>query len=34
MKIATEALGGDDTNKDSMYLSKIMKHIIKDVHVK
>ena len=34
MKIATEALGGADTNKDSMYLSKIMKHIVKEVHVK
>ena len=34
MKIATEALGGADSNKDSMYLSKIMKHIIKEVHVK
>jgi len=34
MKIATEALGGADSNKDSMYLSKIMKHIVKEVHVK
>jgi hypothetical protein len=34
MKIATEALGGADSNKDSMYLSKIMKHIIKEVHIK
>ena len=34
MKIATEALGGADSNKDSMYLTKIMKHIIKEVHVK
>ena len=34
MKIATEALGGADTNKDSMYLTKIMKHIVKEVHVK
>ena len=34
MKIATEALGGADSNKDSMYLTKIMKHIVKDVHVK
>ena len=34
MKIATEALGGADSNKDSIYLTKIMKHIVKDVHVK
>jgi len=34
MKIATEALGGADFNKDSVYLSKIMKHILKDVIVK
>jgi hypothetical protein len=34
LKIATEALGGADTNKDSMYLTKIMKHIVKEVHVK
>ena len=34
MKIATEALGGADSNKDSVYLSKIMKHILKDVIVK
>jgi len=34
MKIATEALGGADSNKDSMYLTKIMKHIVKEVHVK
>jgi len=34
MKIATEALGGADFNKDSIYLSKIMKHILKDVIVK
>jgi hypothetical protein len=34
MKIATEALGGADSNKDSMYLSKIMKHIVKEVHIK
>jgi len=34
MKIATEALGGADFNKDSIYLTKIMKHILKDVIVK
>ena len=34
MKIATEALGGADFNKDSIYLTKIMKHIVKEVHVK
>ena len=34
MKIATEALGGADFNKDSIYLSKIMKNILKDVQVK
>ena len=34
MKIATEALGGADSNKDSIYLTKIMKHIVKEVHVK
>jgi len=34
LKIATEALGGADSNKDSMYLTKIMKHIVKEVHVK
>jgi hypothetical protein len=34
MKIATEALGGADFNKDSIYLTKIMKHILKDVQVK
>jgi len=34
MKIATEALGGSDSTKDSQYLSNIMKHIIKEVHVK
>jgi len=34
MKIATEALGGADSNKDSIYLTKIMKHILKDVIVK
>ena len=34
MKIATEALGGADSTKDSMYLSKIMKHIVKEVHIK
>jgi hypothetical protein len=34
MKIATEALGGADSNKDSIYLTKIMKHILKDVQVK
>jgi hypothetical protein len=34
MKIATEALGGADSNKDSIYLTKIMKHILKDAIVK
>ena len=34
MKIATEALGGADSNKDSIYLTKIMKHIVREVHVK
>jgi len=34
MKIATEALGGADSTKDSIYLSKIMKHIIREVTVK
>jgi len=34
MKIATEALGGADFNKDSIYLTKIMKHILKDAIVK
>jgi hypothetical protein len=34
VKIATEALGGADSTKDSIYLSKIMKHIIREVTVK
>ena len=34
MKIATEALGGADSTKDTIYLSKIMKHIIREVTVK
>jgi hypothetical protein len=34
VKIATEALGGADSTKDTIYLSKIIKHIIKDVTVK
>jgi hypothetical protein len=34
VKIATEALGGADSSKDSIYLSKIMKHIIREVTVK
>ena len=34
VKIATEALGGADSTKDTIYLSKIMKHIIREVTVK